>query len=100
MIENSGICNGAEGIGNKWIYNSAELTGNSSGQRKSAIVQLKIDMDPRYVWLPIVSRDSLGHQCCLTTCVLGRYPSLHNLSKTDYQFVIALGLLHRWKLVN
>ena len=77
VIENSGICNGAEVIGNKWICNGAELTGNSSGQRKSAIVQLKINMDPRYVRLPIGSRDSLGHQCCLTACVLGQYPSLH-----------------------
>ena len=44
-----GICNGVKVIGNKWICNGMELTGNSSGQRKSAIVQLKIDMDPRYV---------------------------------------------------
>ena len=89
VIENSGICNDAKVIGNSGICsaevicNGAELTGNSSGQRKSAIVQLKIDMDPRYVWLPIGSRDSLGHQCCLTACVLGQYPSLHGSGKTE-----------------
>ena len=83
VIENSGICNDAEVIGSKWICNGAELTGNSSGQRKSAIVQLKLDMDPRYVRLPIGSRDSLGHQCYLMACVLGKYPSLHGSSKTD-----------------
>ena len=69
VIGNSGICNGAEVIGNKWICNGAKLTGNSSGQRKYMIVQLKIDIDPRYVRLPIGSRDSLSHQCCLTACV-------------------------------
>ena len=83
VIKNSGICNDAEVIGNKWICNVMELTGNSSGQRKSVIVQLKIDMDPRYMWLPIGSRDSLSHQCCLTACVLGKYPSLHGSGKTD-----------------
>ena len=83
VIGNSGICNGTEVIGNKWICNGAELTGNSSGQRKYEILQLKIDMDPRYVRLPIGSRDSLGHQCCLTACVLGQYPSLHGSGKTD-----------------
>ena len=57
--------------GTKWICNGMELTNNSSGERKSVIVELKIDMDPRYVWLPIGSRESLGHQCCLTACVLG-----------------------------
>ena len=61
-IFQEGICNGVEVIGNRWICNDAELTGNSSGQRKFAIVQLKIDMDPRYVWLPIGSGESLGHQ--------------------------------------
>ena len=70
-IGNSGICNGAEVIGNKWICNAVELTGNTFGQRKSVIVQMKIDMDPRYVRLPIGSRDSVGHQCYLTACVLG-----------------------------
>ena len=50
------------------------------------IVQLKIDMDPRYVRLPIGSRDSLDHQCCLTSCVLGQYPSLHDSGKTDNVF--------------
>ena len=82
-IFQEGICNGAEVIGNRWICNSTELTGNSSGQRKSMIVQLKIDMDPRYVRLPIGSRDSLGHHFCLTACVLGQYPSLHGSGKTD-----------------
>ena len=83
VIGNSGICNGVEVISNRWICNGAKLTGNSSGQRKSAIVQLKIDMDPRYVRLPIGSRDSLGHQCCLTACVLVQYPSLHGSGKID-----------------
>ena len=83
VIRNSGIYNGAELIGNKWICNDAELTSNSSGQRKSVIVQLKIDMDPWYVRLPIGSMDSLGHKCCLTACVLGQYPSLHSSGKTD-----------------
>ena len=82
-IFQEGIYNGAEVIGNRWICNGAKLTGNSSGQRKSAIVQLKIDMDPRYVRLPIGSRDSLGHQCYLTACVLGQYPSLHGSGKID-----------------
>ena len=102
MIRNSGICNGAEVIGNKWICNGTELTGNSSGQRKSAIVQLKIDMDPRYVRLPIDSRDSLGHQCCLMACVLGQYPSLHGSGKTDNHLATttALCLPHWWELVN
>ena len=49
VICNKWICNSVEVISNKWICNGAELTGNSSGQRKSVIVQLKIDMDPRYV---------------------------------------------------
>ena len=102
MIGNSGICNGAEVIGNKWICNGAELIGNSSGQRKSTIVQLKIDMDPRYVRIPIGSRDSLDHQCCLTTCVLGNYTSLHISGKLIITFpqMIALGLPHGWELVN
>ena len=82
-IFQEGICNGAEVIDNRWICNDTKLTGNSSGQRKSAIVQLKIDMDPRYVRLPIGSRDSLGHQCCLMACILGQYPSLHGSGKTD-----------------
>ena len=82
-IFQEGICNGVELTSNRWIWNGAEVTGNSSGQRKSAIVQLKIDMDPRYVRLPISSRDSLGHQCYLTACVLGQYPSLHGSGKTD-----------------
>ena len=86
-IFQEGICNGAEVISNKWICNDVELTEKSSGQRKSVIVQLKIDMDPRYVRLPIGSRDSLGHQCCLTDCVLGQYPSLHGSGKTDNRLV-------------
>ena len=43
-------------------------------------------MDPRYVRLPKGSWDSLGHQCFLTICVLGKYPSLHGLVKTDSCF--------------
>ena len=86
VIGNKWICNDAKVIGNKWICNGVELTGNSSGQRKSAIVQLKIEMDPRYVRLPIGSRDSLAHQCYLTACVFGQYPSLHDSGKTSNHF--------------
>ena len=48
-----------------------------------AIFQLTIYMEAKYVRIPKGSRESLGHQCCLTTCVLGQYPSLHDSGKTD-----------------
>ena len=58
-------------------------------------------MDPRYVRLPKGSGYSLSHQCCLTACVLGQYPSLHDLVKliTTLPQTKALGLPYRWKLV-
>ena len=40
----------------------------------------------RYVWIPKGSRDSLGHQFCLTACVLGQYSSLHGSDKIDNLF--------------
>ena len=53
---------------------------------KYTLYQLEIDMDPMYVRLLKVLGDSLGHQCYLTTCVLGQYPSLHSSGKTDNCF--------------
>ena len=49
---------------------------------KNVLYQLEIDMDPRYVRLPKCSWDSLSHQGCLTACILGLYPSLHDTGKT------------------
>ena len=47
------------------------------------LYQLEKDMDPMYVRLPKGSRNSLDHHFFLTTCVLGKYPSLHDSGKTD-----------------
>ena len=65
------------------------------------LYQLEIYMDPRYVQLPKGSGDSLSHQYCLTACVLGQYPSLHDLVKliTTLPQTKALGLPYGWKLV-
>ena len=60
-----------------------ELICDGSGQMQSAIYQLALNVDPRYVRFPKVLGDSLGQQCCLTTCILGQCPSLHGLGKTD-----------------
>ena len=38
-------------------------------------------MDPKYIWLPKSSRESLDHQGCLTACILGEFPSLHGAGK-------------------
>ena len=59
---------------------------DDSREMQSYICQLEIHMEPRYVWLPKGSGDSLDHQCCLTTCVLGWYLSLHDSTKTDNRF--------------
>lgn len=68
-----------------WIWNGLQ-NGSETAQQWATIVQLKVDMDPRYVRLPNSSGFSLGHQCCLTACVLGQYPSLHGSGKTDNRF--------------
>ena len=47
------------------------------------LYQLEIDIDPMYVQLPKGLRESLGHQGCLTACVLGQYTSLHGAGKTS-----------------
>ena len=63
------------------------LSGDDLWQlSKNVLYQLEIDIDPRYVQFPKGLVDSLEHQCCLTTCVLGQYPSLHDSSKTDNRF--------------
>ena len=70
---------------------------------KNVLYQLEIDMDPRYVQLPKGSGDSLGHQCFLTSYVLGHYPILHGSGKTDssiFAQTTTLGLPHGWELVN
>ena len=69
-----------------FLISSAKLICHGYGQMKSAVYQLKMDMEPRNIWIPKYSGDSLGHQCCLTTCVLGKYPSLHDLSKNHNHF--------------
>ena len=38
---------------------------------KNVLYKLEIDIDPRYVQFPKGLVDSLEHQCCLMTCVLG-----------------------------
>ena len=56
------------------------------GKMQYVIYKLTIDMDLEYVRLSKGLRESIDHQCFLTACVFGKYPSHHDLGKNDNLF--------------
>ena len=69
---------------------------------QSAIYQLEIDMDPKYVKLPKGSCDSLGHQYCLQIAYWGSTPHYMTQVKliTALTQTTTIGLPNGWELVN
>ena len=52
-----------------------------------AMVVTRDEYGPRFlIVFLMVEKESLEHQGCLMSCVLGQYPSLHGSSKTDNRF--------------